>query len=102
MMLKDWDMNVIPFQVPANPPNHMKGILNIDGKKVKNLMSTTIQDAIDNLKNYLLDLAKTKADETNEELYEFNRKLSQAPTSLPDFVKYMEDKKEGEMRAKYL
>jgi hypothetical protein len=72
-MLKEWDTSIIPFQVPAAPPAHIKGILNIDGRKVKNLMSTTIQDAIDNLKNYLRDLATSRGVEIIDQLTEFNR-----------------------------
>ncbi|OMJ81043.1 hypothetical protein SteCoe_18549 [Stentor coeruleus] len=81
----------VSMYVHSGPNNTVKGILNIDGKAIKNHLHQSLTSAQNDLKSYLNSMASSKADQSNQELSEMNLKLSQQPSPLSDFIKYMED-----------
>jgi dynein heavy chain len=100
--LKEWKDVDIPRYLPANPPQppQFKGMIKIDGKKVRANASAKNKDALDNLLNYLKESFKLKATSSNDELTELIRRLKQQPDSLGAFVEYMTDVKMSEVNLK--
>lgn len=68
-----------------------KGILNVESKIVKSHLQSCLINAQQDLKNYLNAKAFSKAEQANQELDEINRQLSEQPSQLKGFIKYIED-----------
>jgi dynein heavy chain len=98
--LKEWKDVDIPRYLPAQPPQPpaFKGMIKIDGKKVRANASNKNKEALDDLLNYLKDSFKSKAGTSNEELSELIVRLKQQPSTLGDFVNYMVSVKESDVK----
>ena len=96
--LKDWNKDIID-KIPVNAPKDFKGVLQINGQKVRGDMSKAVTTAIEELTNYLVEIAMGKAKVTIDQLYDLNSRLEQQPQKLDEFIKFIQDKKEGDLEA---
>jgi len=76
--LKDWNKDIID-KIPVNAPKDFKGVLQINGQKVRGDMSKAVTTAIEELTNYLVEIAMGKAKVTIDQLYDLNSRLEQQP-----------------------
>lgn len=95
--IKDSMNRDVQNYVHSGPNNTVKGILNIDGKNVKKQLQDNLASAQQDLKSYLIAMAGSKADSANSELRDLNQRLSQQPSALSDFIKFMEDLNMGKI-----
>ena len=77
--------------VPSIPNASVKGILNIEGKIIKQQLQSSLANAQLDLKNYLTAMSASKTDSAMKELDTMIQNLSQPPAALKSFIKYMED-----------
>ena len=98
--LKEWQSKDVATKVPSNPPASIKGILNIEGKEVKGELNSKLTKMQEDLKNYLNNMAKARADAANDEMTNINIRLTQEPSNLSDFVKFKEDLEESRIKIK--
>lgn len=88
--IKEWLAKDIPNYVPSQPNASVKGILHIDGKKVRLQLTTALSKAQDDLKSYLNSMALEKALAAVSQLEDIQDKLKDTPSNLSQFVTYVE------------
>lgn len=74
MELKKWNEDIITF-IKDTP----KGVLQVDGKKIKLRLEPFVKNCLTKIKDYLYDLMKKKCDILDKQLNGYNLYLSKPP-----------------------
>lgn len=93
--LKKWleDINKYIKDIP-------KGILNVDGKKIKLKLQPQVQTKLDNFKDYLYNLMCKKVNTTLTALQTYTQNLSKNPQTLKEYSEFIEAHIEAEKQYK--
>jgi len=72
-----------------------KGIVNVDGKKIKGRLTPHVQSRLEFYKEFMYGIMKNKADELQSNLKKFTSALDKQPTELGQYAKLIETQQEA-------
>jgi dynein heavy chain len=79
-----------------------KGILNVDGKKIKNKLGPHVLSRTKFTTDYLYQKMKKKADQTSNDLSLYKEALGKTPIALSEYAKFLEIYNEAKERISIL
>lgn len=91
IQLKSWEQNIQSYIKDTQ-----KGIVNAEGKRIKNKLSSHVLFKIDYFKGYLYGLMTEKSKATLNTLSFFIEQFQKTPQNLAEYAKYIEYQKEAQ------
>lgn len=79
-----------------------KGIVNVDGEKIRSNLLPYVQSRLEFMKNYLYKLMVAKSDETLKNLIDYVANLKKQPATLAEYAKFIENLNESKEKKNIL
>lgn len=79
-----------------------KGIVNVDGEKIRSNLLPYVQSRLEFMKNYLYKLMVAKSDETLKNLIDYVANLKKQPATLAEYAKFIENLNESKEKKSIL